>query len=947
MKLHLPKALFAAVVAALTCVQQADAATYYLNAGAGDGVKISTSFRTESGGSTSVAWEKFCSKQTANYDGPHQLVIDQTRAENNKVKIDFAPFNVTGFTVTAAGNYLYREATDDSIIIGNAAEGAGTQSSSFSESFTLELQGNKNGVIELVGTQTWDITSGKNVNLIGTVKNTGTTTINGGTISVAGTLTNNGSLSFGENTILAISNAIAGSTGSLNFGSNTKIVLTGLEGVRALEHNTFGFVSTKADVFTDTISLSDSSSTVTVEYDGNSYTANSMGIVDGLSLEQSEDSTYYIRGAAKASDILAANDDITGSSAVKMDKSYSALTVDADITLPRLQATLGEISLTEDLTVTGASSITGTIVEGTGELIVAEGATLQVNNIAKNLKSNIRINSGATMSFLGTGQDAIDYDQTERAIYVDGTMNVGTTRQTVGNWNFELTGGIIEGNGQSTQSSVGLDFHASGKITAKALADATSDSLTKSTISTKVRYKGTLTLEVEENARLDVTGGMVNNGNAGTLNITLGKKGELNIRQSDGSTTTLGTVTLNGGGFFKQGSNGKYTTNITTLTVGADGGILGTSHDSNYGANSWETLLNIGTLTGTGDLIAMSNSNTSNATTIRINGGTGYSGTVKVQNWAATDKTRRTDLDVASDTALANAVIELGGGTNDSSSHTTNLVLGASAVSVKGIQDGAGRKSSGAVIVRPPANANTSVVPSTLTINTNGNDYSTKSGVKEAISLVKTGEGTQSFNGDMSFFNSAITVNAGTLEFLKESTSLNVSQLTVTGGKLKANGSVNTSDTLTYSAGTIDANLNVQTGTTLTLNGTVTMSEGTLTLGDSLTLNGSKLSEILALTEGNRVDLFSGVGALPLNGQTYTMGSNILDATSNIDLGTYFTLADAATPTTYSDSVIASGYYLGYDATGTVYAGKLIPEPTTTTLSLLALAALAARRRRR
>ena len=54
----------------------------------------------------------------------------------------------------------------------------------------------------------------------------------------------------------------------------------------------------------------------------------------------------------------------------------------------------------------------------------------------------------------------------------------------------------------------------------------------------------------------------------------------------------------------------------------------------------------------------------------------------------------------------------------------------------------------------------------------------------------------------------------------------------------------------------------------------------------------------------------------------------------------------------FTGHALGSDYYLGYKAPaaggdGTVYIGKIVPEPTTATLSLLALAALAARRRRK
>ena len=181
MKLHLPKVLFAAVVAALSCVQQAGAATYYLNAAAGYDVNISASFTETSGGEAKATdtafWKKFCSGQGEAYDGPHQLVIDQARAEDNKVKIDFAPFCVSGLNVAAGAinNHFVRYSVENNIVIGNAAEGAGAQSSSFAEDFTLEHQGT--GVIELVGEQTWTIESDKTLNILGSLTNTGTTTI--------------------------------------------------------------------------------------------------------------------------------------------------------------------------------------------------------------------------------------------------------------------------------------------------------------------------------------------------------------------------------------------------------------------------------------------------------------------------------------------------------------------------------------------------------------------------------------------------------------------------------------------------------------------------------------------------------------------------------------------------------------------------------------------------
>ena len=152
---------------------------------------------------------------------------------------------------------------------------------------------------------------------------------------------------------------------------------------------------------------------------------------------------------------------------------------------------------------------------------------------------------------------------------------------------------------------------------------------------------------------------------------------------------------------------------------------------------------------------------------------------------------------------------------------------------------------------------------------------------------------------------------------------------------------------LTAGAGaTLNANLILTDSATLAFDGALALGNSTLTLGSGLTLNADTLAAIKNLSGDDTVALFTGVGALTLGEEPFTMGENVLDATSGIDLSKYFTLADAQTPAVLSDEQLSSGYYLGFDANGTLYAG-VIPEPTTATLSLLALAALAARRRRK
>ncbi len=153
---------------------------------------------------------------------------------------------------------------------------------------------------------------------------------------------------------------------------------------------------------------------------------------------------------------------------------------------------------------------------------------------------------------------------------------------------------------------------------------------------------------------------------------------------------------------------------------------------------------------------------------------------------------------------------------------------------------------------------------------------------------------------------------------------------------------------LTAGAGaTLNANLILTDGASLAFDGALALGNSTLTLGSGLTLNADTLAAIKNLSGDDTVALFTGVGTLTLgDDDIFTRGTDVLDATSGIDLSKYFSLADAQTPAVLSDEQLSSGYYLGFDANGTLYAG-VIPEPTTATLSLLALAALAARRRRK
>ncbi len=131
--------------------------------------------------------------------------------------------------------------------------------------------------------------------------------------------------------------------------------------------------------------------------------------------------------------------------------------------------------------------------------------------------------------------------------------------------------------------------------------------------------------------------------------------------------------------------------------------------------------------------------------------------------------------------------------------------------------------------------------------------------------------------------------------------------------------------------------------------------------GGALTLNttGGKIALDL-LTNGNvqtfddgftsQIVLFSGVSSLTLDGTPYGEANAIMMMAAAD--------GEAAVASNTIYSTLASNYFTGWNITdstylvydvgaGVVYLDKAVPEPTTTTLSILALAALVARRRRR
>ena len=247
---------------------------------------------------------------------------------------------------------------------------------------------------------------------------------------------------------------------------------------------------------------------------------------------------------------------------------------------------------------------------------------------------------------------------------------------------------------------------------------------------------------------------------------------------------------------------------------------------------------------------------------------------------------------------------------------------------------------------------------------TDGGTLNLSGAVSGDATIQKVGAGTANITGSTASFNGSVDVEAGVLNIMNAA-SVNVQDVTINNGTLGVynsgtatadtshEGTLTIESTQKLTAGgnaTLNANLVMDTGSTLDVNGAQDMKG--LIMGSKVTLNsGSNLDVTLGtgatdtdrlynyLTSGHEFYyLFDSVEALTVNGQDY----------DKIEFnGWDKPFMDAST--VYSN-LNSQTFYVTYNGTnvGTyTLAIGLVPEPTTSTLSLLALCALAARRRRK
>lgn len=180
--------------------------------------------------------------------------------------------------------------------------------------------------------------------------------------------------------------------------------------------------------------------------------------------------------------------------------------------------------------------VAGTTLKSNGKnisskLVLNGGDALIMGNNNRSLKGNVEVHAGSTLSFAGTGSDMLDYNASGKSITVNGgTLDFGSTRQTMGSWGLTLANGALVSGSGGVYSAAGGQYYAAMDFNKDATIAVTSGD---NTISAVTRLRGgdarTLTYDVAEDASLHVSGKIMVDSASPAGKIVKTGAGELNV----------------------------------------------------------------------------------------------------------------------------------------------------------------------------------------------------------------------------------------------------------------------------------------------------------------------------------------------------------------------------------------------------------------------------------
>lgn len=301
---------------------------------------------------------------------------------------------------------------------------------------------------------------------------------------------------------------------------------------------------------------------------------NAGGTITSADGNNSIDSHIRVRNNQTLTLDVQSDSELTLNGMVRSDAAYSSATLtktgDGALVMTRGRQSFTGLALnvnTGRVVLNGADAFTlSKSVSGSGILELARGTSLEINgaelsadlevnghlsyntgrqgNIVGEgkLGSNVTVNKGAVFTFIGSGYDAFKANTSGSMVVDGGTVDFGSTRQTVRMFNLTLkNGAILQGEGGSYGSSAyaaALDFNNNSTISVEG---------TGNLISANIRLRDgnarTLTYHVAEDSDLEVSGRMHADTTGALGNVSKTGEGNMTISQQ----TRLSTLSVHAG----------------------------------------------------------------------------------------------------------------------------------------------------------------------------------------------------------------------------------------------------------------------------------------------------------------------------------------------------------------------------------------------------------------
>ena len=281
---------------------------------------------------------------------------------------------------------------------------------------------------------------------------------------------------------------------------------------------------------------------------------------------------------------------------------------------------------------TGTTTVNGGVLRAavagalsSSSLVINDGGEAYIGG-SRTLRGDTTVNSGGTLTFTGT--DAIQYGDDanySKKLTVDGgTVDFGSTRQTMAKWELTLKNGAeLTGEGGSYNNSAyraALDFNQDSTITAEG---------TGNLISANIRLRDgnarTLTYHVAEDSDLEVSGRMHADTTGALGNVSKTGEGNMTISQQTG----LSKLSVHAGelAIAYTGTDGNTLYLLDGSMGGNAGGTLRLAQDAKltvanqiWGRKDSSIVLESGSeLTSTQDSVVISNRRAGAEATLRTN----------------------------------------------------------------------------------------------------------------------------------------------------------------------------------------------------------------------------------------------------------------------------------------------------------------------------------------